>query len=57
MKQKSKSEHVPEQKKESKEPVKSIVQQPKAKAEQSSGTKIKSKETSNAVKSNDGFWD
>ena len=49
--------HVPEQKKESKEPVKSIVQQSKVKAEQSSGTKIKSKETSNVVKSNDGFWD
>ena len=49
--------HVPEQKKESKEPIKSIVQQSKAKAEQSSGTKIKSKETSNVVKSNDGFWD
>ena len=49
--------HVPEQKKESKEPVKSIVQQSKAMAEQSSGTKIKSKETSNVVKSNDGFWD
>ena len=28
-----------------------------SKAEQSSGTKIKSKETSNVVKSNDGFWD
>ena len=49
--------HVPEQKKESKEPVKSIVQQSIEKAEQSSGTKIKSKETSNVVKSNDGFWD
>ena len=56
-KQEVEKKHVPEQKKESKEPVKSIVQQSKAKAEQSSGTKIKSKETSNVVKSNDGFWD
>ena len=47
---------VPEQKKELKA-VKSIVQQPKAKAEQPSVTKIKTKETSNVVKSNDGFWD
>ena len=54
----TKKEHecAPEQKMESKEP-KSIVQQPKAVAEHSSGTKLKTKETSNVVKSNDGFWD
>ena len=40
-KQEAEMKHVPEQKKESKEPVKSIVQQSKAKDEQSSGTKIK----------------
>ena len=56
-KQEVEKKHVPEQKKESKEPVKSIVQQSKAEAERSSGTKIKPKETSNVVKSNDGFWD
>ena len=40
-----------------KEPMKSIVQQSQAVDEQSPGTKIKPKETSNVVKSNDGFWD
>jgi hypothetical protein len=49
--------HVPEHKKETKEQMKSIMQQSKAKAVQSPGTKIKPKETSNVVKSNDGFWD
>ena len=48
--------HITEQKKVSKEPVKSFAQE-SAVAEWSSGTKIKSKETSNAVKSNDGFGD
>ena len=55
-KQEVEKKHVPEQKMESKEPIKFIVQQPKAVAERSSGTKIKTKETSNTVKSNDGFW-
>ena len=48
--------HVPEQKKESKVPLKSNFQQSKGKAVHSPES-IKSKETGNVVKSNDGFWD
>ena len=56
-KQEVEEKHIPKQKKESKEPIKTVVQQSQAVAERSSGTKIKEKETSNIVKSNDGFWD
>ncbi|MFS0574984.1 type IV secretory system conjugative DNA transfer family protein [Sporosarcina sp. 179-K 3D1 HS] len=56
-KQEAEMKHHSEQKKESMEPVKSIVQQSQTEAERSSGAKIKSKETSNVVRSNDGFWD
>jgi len=56
-KQDTEMKHIPKQKKESKEPMKSNVQQLKAKDVQNPVAKIKSKETSNVVKSNDGFWD
>ena len=49
--------HVPEQKKESKEPVSPSFNIRKQRTEQSPVTKTKLKETSNVVKSNDGFWD
>ena len=49
--------HVPEQKKVSREPIKSSVQQSQKAAEQPSDTKLRTKETSKIVKSNDGFWD
>jgi len=56
-KQEAELKRVPEQKKESKEPRKSIVQDSKAKGAQSPVTKTIQKETGNVVKSNDGFWD
>jgi len=56
-KQEAELKRVPEQKKESKEPRKSIVQDSKEQDAKLPITKTKLKETSNVVKSNDGFWD
>ncbi|WP_249336543.1 type IV secretory system conjugative DNA transfer family protein [Sporosarcina sp. Marseille-Q4063] len=56
-KQEVEMKHILEHKKETKERMKSIVEQSKAKDVQSPDTKIKPKKTNNVVKSNDGFWD
>lgn len=56
-KQEPELKRVPEQKKELKEPSKSSVPDSKAMDAQSPVTKTKLQDTSNVVKSNDGFWD